>query len=303
MMNLPDSPDRKPNILAVDDYPANLIALSAVLSADYNLIEATSGKQALEILESRSDIDVILMDLQMPDMDGFETARRVKKLKNCEEIPIIFITAVYKEEPYVKKGYEVGGIDYFSKPFDPDLLKLKVKVYASFRQRGEFLKERERQLRETEDLIQAGRKLSGIFETLPVGVLIADVEGRICQINDQVSQICDAALSTKSEAYGEVLSWWDEAGKMMKEPAGPLFKAIHKGQSSHNQTILIKCADGTTKKIIGSASPLLALDGHIVGAVVVIQDVTESKKIEEDLESKINRLVSKGYNQETIQNR
>ena len=131
------------HILAVDDQPGNLIALEAVLSREYNLINANSGVEALTILKQRQDIAVILMDIQMPIMDGFDTATLAKKIEGYQDIPIIFITATYKEEPFVKRGYEVGGIDYFSKPFDPEILKLKVGIYASFGQKTALLKERE----------------------------------------------------------------------------------------------------------------------------------------------------------------
>src|SRR5262249_38080104 len=114
---------KKPSVLAVDDIPGNLVALEAVLEGDFDLVPAGSGAREIEILEQRSDIDVILMDIQMPVMDGYETARRIKQMPQCNDIPIIFITAVYYEDPYIKRGYEVGGVDYFTKPFDPDLLR------------------------------------------------------------------------------------------------------------------------------------------------------------------------------------
>src|SRR5688572_22590742 len=108
---------KKPSILAVDDTPLNLVALEAVLERDFDLVPAESGARAIEILQQRSDIVVILMDIQMPIMDGYEAATRIKKIPGCQEIPIVFITAVYHEDPYVKRGYEVGGVDYFTKPF------------------------------------------------------------------------------------------------------------------------------------------------------------------------------------------
>lgn len=160
---------RKVNILAVDDMPANLVALEAILAHEYNLILANSGAEAISLLEKRHDIDVILMDLLMPIMDGFETSARIKKIEGCQDIPIILITAVYREDPYVQKGYEVGAVDYFSKPFNPEILKKKIAIYSTFRQKTNILKERERQIRETEALLKAGRKLSTIIENLPVG--------------------------------------------------------------------------------------------------------------------------------------
>ena len=122
-------PLQKTTLLLVDDQRSNLIALEAVLSGpEYNLILAQSGMEAIELVK-RHDIALILLDIQMPGLDGFETARRIKAMESGRDIPIIFITAVYKEDPFIKKGYEAGAIDYFSKPFDPELLKLKVSLY------------------------------------------------------------------------------------------------------------------------------------------------------------------------------
>src|SRR4051812_46592216 len=115
-------------VLAVDDKPANLLALEAVLDdALYTLLQATSGPDALTILRDHPDIALILLDVQMPGMDGFEVARRIKKMAGYEEIPVIFITAICTEDPFVREGYQAGAVDYFSKPFDPDVLRRKVK--------------------------------------------------------------------------------------------------------------------------------------------------------------------------------
>jgi response regulator RpfG family c-di-GMP phosphodiesterase len=282
---------KKINVLAVDDQPGHLVALEAVLSDDYSMITASSGKQAIEIVSSRNDIHVILMDILMPEMDGFEAATQIKQIRGCEEIPIIFITAVYKEDPFIRKGYQIGAVDYFSKPFDPEILKMKVAIYGSFRQKADFLKERETQIRETEELIKAGRKLSAILETLPVGVLIADGEGRIFQTNDETSRIC-RAIEPTSDNYGKILGWWDSAGHMLKQ--GPLVRALKHQETSHNEFLRMQCFDGTYKTILASASPLIGTDGKVVGAVVIIKDITESKKIEEDLEQRITKLVALG---------
>src|SRR4051812_44023286 len=131
-----------PRILAVDDTPANLLVLNAVLSAKYAMVQANSGAAALAIVERDADFDVILLDVQMPIMDGYETATRIKKIAACAEIPIVFITAVFSEDPHVKRGYECGAMDYFTKPFDPEILRMKIDVYASFRRRSALLKAR-----------------------------------------------------------------------------------------------------------------------------------------------------------------
>ncbi|MBA3394939.1 MAG: response regulator [Deltaproteobacteria bacterium] len=284
---------RKPTILAVDDTPANLVALEAVLDRDFTLLFARSGPEAVALMQQPHDVDVILMDLQMPGMDGFEAAALIKKLPGCEDVPIVFITAVYREDPHVKRGYEAGGVDYFSKPFDPDLLRLKMGIYASFRQKASVLKERERQIKETEELLKAGRKLAGLLESLPVGVLIADGQGRICQANEAVSRICKSVELIQNDEYGTMLGWWGHSGQSLKTPDGPLAGALQ-GESCHNEVREIRCVDGTTKAVLMSASPLMGLDHQIAGAVIVIQDVSEPKRIQGELEDRIARLVSLG---------
>src|SRR5687768_9388998 len=91
----------KATILIVDDMPANLIALEAVL-CDYNVLSAHSGKEALDLFQKNA-INVVLMDIQMPGMDGFETARQIRQMENYNNVPIIFVTAIFKEDPYIKK--------------------------------------------------------------------------------------------------------------------------------------------------------------------------------------------------------
>jgi CheY-like chemotaxis protein len=284
---------QKPTVLAVDDHESNLIALHAVLGSEYKIINALSGREAVSLVKSNPHVDVILMDIQMPDMDGFETASEIKRIPEASDIPIIFITAIYKEEPFIKRGYALGGVDYFSKPFDPEILKLKLGVYSSFRRRSAILKQREQQIRETEDLLRVGRKLSAVLESLPVGVLISDVQGRVCQINEQVSQICDQNHHADPNVYGEMLGWWDREGKMLSH-SGPLTRVLTGGKQSQSEIITLNCKSGKQKRVLCSASPLLGLDRHIVGAVVVLQDITESKEIEADLQDRITRVVSVG---------
>jgi CheY-like chemotaxis protein len=290
----PKSLIRRANVLIVDDRPANQLAVAAVLERDHDVVLAASGEEAIRLLKIRHDIDVILMDVQMPGMDGFEAAAAIKKMPECSDIPIIFVTAVYKEDPHVKRGYEAGGIDYFGKPFDPDILRMKIAIYSSYRMKSDLLRQRERHIRESEELIRVGRKLSSVLESLPVGVMIADVEGRICQITEEVSRILRSVEADDNDAYDKILGWWDANGKILKTEPGPLSRALRRGERSHSEAIRIQCLDGSVKTIVASASPLRRLDGDIVGAVVLLQDVTESKKIEEALEERVTKLVALG---------
>jgi PAS domain-containing protein len=98
----------------------------------------------------------------------------------------------------------------------------------------------------------------------------------------------------KSDAYGEILGWWDSSGHMIRNEQGPLSRAHRLGVSSHNERLEIRCLDGSSKLVLASASPLLGLEAQIKGAVVLIQDVTESRRIEAELEDRVTRLVSLG---------
>lgn len=117
------------NILIVDDRPENLMALEKHLKGPgVNIIKATSGNEALG-LTLEHDLALVLLDVQMPQMDGFETAELMRGNNGTEHIPIIFVTAINKEEKHVFKGYESGAVDYLFKPLDPDILKSKINVF------------------------------------------------------------------------------------------------------------------------------------------------------------------------------
>jgi CheY-like chemotaxis protein len=119
------------SLLLVDDRPENLLALSAVLdSLNQNLVQANSGSEALKHLLNQ-DFAVILLDVQMPGMDGFETATLIRSRERSQHTPIIFITGLNQNDTHVFKGYSLGAVDYLLKPFDPEILKSKVAVFIS----------------------------------------------------------------------------------------------------------------------------------------------------------------------------
>lgn len=120
------------NILIVDDRPENLYALQKVLKEEpYSITTALSGKEALKKV-LKQNFDLILLDVQMSGMDGFEVAEILHSNNVTQEVPIIFITAISKDKKYVIKGLEVGAIDYLSKPIDSNILKLKISTYIKF---------------------------------------------------------------------------------------------------------------------------------------------------------------------------
>jgi CheY-like chemotaxis protein len=123
----------------VDDLPENLLALEAILSGlGHELVRAGSGPEALKEL-LRRDIALILLDVQMPGMDGFETAAQIKARERTQDVPIVFLTAIDGERHQAFRGYAAGAVDFLFKPFDPWVLRAKVEVFIElFRQRREL---------------------------------------------------------------------------------------------------------------------------------------------------------------------
>src|ERR1700712_3407347 len=114
-------------ILVVDDREDNLFSIETILEKDnYTIVKANSGRAALKILLQQHDFSLILMDVQMPDMNGLETATIIYERDKLKTIPIIFITAYSNDEEFIFKGYRMGGVDYIYKPINPELLRVKV---------------------------------------------------------------------------------------------------------------------------------------------------------------------------------
>lgn len=150
--------DTVQNILLVDDRPENLVALEALLEwPGVKTISAASGNMALQRL-LEFDFALVLMDVQMPDMDGFETASLMRSVERSRHIPIIFVTAVNTEEAHVFRGYEAGAVDYIFKPLDPEILIAKVRVFL------ELDRQRRALFEKTLELEAKTRELSRIID-------------------------------------------------------------------------------------------------------------------------------------------
>jgi PAS domain S-box-containing protein len=143
--------ETKANILLVDDRADKLMALEAILSSlGQNLVTARSGKDALRHLLN-SDFAVILLDVSMPCMDGFETAALIRKRPSSEHTPIIFITSINNSDNHIARGYSLGAVDYMLTPIVPEILRAKVSVFVELHKKSELIKRQGDQLREIEE--------------------------------------------------------------------------------------------------------------------------------------------------------
>src|SRR5690606_1382068 len=163
-------------ILIVDDKPENIYSLKKLLeSKDFSVDTALSGEEALKKV-LKNDYALIILDVQMPGIDGFEVAETISGFSKTKEIPIIFLSAVNTDKKFITKGYESGGIDYVTKPVDPDILLLKVKTFYRLYEQKLALNETQKALRteiENRKKAQAGLKervdhLHSTLESLPL---------------------------------------------------------------------------------------------------------------------------------------
>jgi response regulator RpfG family c-di-GMP phosphodiesterase len=262
------------NILLVDDHPNNLVALEAVLQCpEYNLIKAHSGREAIKLIHEK-DFALILLDVQMPRMDGFETAQRIKDTQQGKDTPIIFVTAIYKEDPFIRKGFEVGGIDYFGKPFDPEILKAKVNIYANLYHKSRLIKKHEKRLSLMEKVLKSDHAL---LENLPVGVMIADAEGTLYQGNEECQKIWDTIKQVRIQDYDQYQGWFAENGRKLKSKDWPMVRTFQTGETIYNELINIRSFNGVSKSILNSASPLRGERGETAGVLGIFQDITQQR--------------------------
>jgi len=142
-------------ILVVDDREDNLFSIEAILEKDnYTIVKANSGKEALKVLLRQQDFSLILMDVQMPDLNGFETAAIIYERDKLKNIPIIFITAFSYDDDFISRGYKTGGVDYIYKPIKPELLRMKVSVFVDLYRKNQQLLLHEKKLLATNKSLQ-----------------------------------------------------------------------------------------------------------------------------------------------------
>jgi PAS domain S-box-containing protein len=262
----------------VDDRPDNLFVMQAIFdgSSTYNVITASSGFEAIEIVK-KTDLALILLDIQMPGMDGYETAAAIKKLERGKDVPIMMVSAIYKEDPHILQGYSAGAIDYIAKPFNPDILKAKVDIFANLYIKSRQIMQQNRYLLEAEKALRDAKNTRAVIETMPVGVIVADKTGVIHQINREAVKIWGGTKLVDINHYNEYVGWRPEDGEPIKSHEWPLARAIEKGETSQFEIILIQSFDGTKKTILNSAAPIRSETGEISGAVDVMQDITHQE--------------------------
>lgn len=269
-------------ILIVDDRPENLQVLGSVLmNAGYEVMAASNGEGALAMASSKAP-ELILLDVNMPGIDGFETCRRLKNMEGLREVPVIFLTARTETEDLVR-GFEAGGVDYVTKPFNAIELLARVRNHlelrAARRAVQEYAAQLEHEIRSRRHAEGELRKLSSVVEQTDDIIFITDVNGAIEYVNPAFVQVTGySALEVMGQSPAILnsdrhkASFFDEMWRTIR--GGEIFRDVVANQGKDGRLIYVQ----------KTITPIRDPDGAVVSFASIDKDVTESRCAQERIE-------------------
>lgn len=279
----------KTSILIVDDRPENLLVLENLLeSADLNIVKATSGNKALGLMLDY-DFALVLLDVQMPDMDGFETAELMRSSEKIKGVPIVFITVLGKENKHIFKGYESGAVDYIFKPPDPYILKSKVDIFVELYKQRHALEESGETLRQT--VVKLAKEISErkqaektikqysqelAFEKIYIENIVESILDSLIVVDPQI------VITKVNKATLDLLGYTkDELIEQKLEII--LDDAILSGNtgSIKDYETFLKPINGENIPVLVATSVLKDKEDKPIGTVVIARDMMESKYVKE----------------------
>lgn len=259
----------KIKILLVDDTPENLVSLEAALyGLGEELVLATSGREALRHL-LQDDFAAILLDVKMPEMDGFETAQLIRNRPRSRGTPILFLTG-YKNEEHLFRGYDLGAVDFLFKPIVPEVLRSKVAVFVELSRSAHLLRTQALKLtQQTRILQKAELRFRSLLEAAPDAMVICRPDGTITLVNSQTEALFGQARDALVDQNIRLLvpEWLPDSATLTGTSATQELVALHR--------------DGRTFPVEIRLSPVQADEGLLITSA--IRDITERKQAEEKI--------------------
>ncbi len=261
------------DILIVDDQPENLLALAAVLEPlRHRVVQASSGEEALKRL-LEDDFAVILLDVQMPGLDGFETAEYIKRRERTRQVPIIFLTAIDKESHHVFRGYSVGAVDYLFKPFEPEILRSKVAIFVELHQKTNELRESEERFRTA-------------FAEAPVGIGLLSLDSRFTQVNRALCELVGRSQADLIDARLEEI--FDDA-----EDARGLRRVLDGEAPTHHAERTLERGEQDSVDVLLSVSLAADATGEPATFIVQLVDITERADAERERAERVREQAAR----------
>jgi PAS domain S-box-containing protein len=268
------------NVLLVDDRSENLLALEAILEPlEQNLLYAHSGEEALRQL-LRHDIAVILLDVQMPGLDGFETATMIKQRERTKLVPIIFVTAISKDEEQVFRGYSTGAVDYVFKPFNPQVLRSKVAVFIELYEKNEQLRRQAEQLKEQE-LAELRRESEERYrflaEAQPDQIWTALPNGELDYVNQRALDYFELPFADLVESGWTQVVHPEDLGRMAERWQ----TSLATGENYEIELRLRRASDEAFRWHLTRAIAMTDRGGNVVKWFGSNTDIHDQKRVEE----------------------
>ena len=259
-------------LLIVDDYPENLISMRALLQRqDWQVITAASGFEALSLLLEH-DVDLVLLDVQMPGMDGFEVARLMRGSQRTRLTPIIFLTANEQSQDAVIKGYASGAVDYLFKPFDPQILKPKVQALLEHQRNRRALQ------RLSHDLEAARAFNASVLDNAAEGILVVGEDGVIRFANPAISRLLNAPVT---ELEGKEFLDYLQKPHIPVWADSEFYAGYKRGETLRLHDALLRTAPGQQVPVALSCA---ALPSEQHAMVVTVLDMSVVRHLHQQLE-------------------
>ena len=272
-------------LLIVDDHAHNLYTLRKLIEKHLQatVLEAASGREAIALTLSHHDIDLIILDVQMPEMDGFQTASLLKRRRRSRDIPIIFLTAAFKAEEFQQRGFAIGAVDYLLKPIDDNLLINKISTYFRLIEKERSLN-RELEIKveaRTAELAEARQYLANIITHMGEALLVLTPEGEIKITNPAAcrmlgyseSDLLGLAIGDVFEEEGD-----EEAGAFM----GTWLEALIRTGALAKIEARFIASDGRRVPILFSRTAIKDTNGAITDIICIAKDMSGYVRIDND---------------------